>query len=282
MSMQSIVKSSFDLTYLNEKSYEIDVHFWNVAGCVVSKKSAVFTQVQSVTSGETWDVYSQNGVCCDPILNLFKDKYACLFKHADERGIKKAADYRKGLSQISGVLVLDMKDQNKKYLDKMTISKSEEVVSNFLKTKKVNADFLPRAKKLHAVFQESLPIAFVLCEGSLKCDILHNFSDVESDYFLNTAQGRVDFCQVAEFYMNGFKFGQEARGIFSEKYFLSTSSCSTSFKPQSKSTVWYPEAYKEVYSLDGPFATVMKPFFSVFGDFDAKSGITSMTLEVKK
>lgn len=282
MSIHSIVKSSFNLNYLNEASYEIEVHFCDVAGSLISKKSAVFTQQHSVTFGETWDVYSQNGVCCDPLLNLFKDKHTSLFKHPDERGIKKAAQYRKEVCQSSGVLVLDMKDKDKKYLDKAMISKSEEVISDFFRTKKVDSDFLPRAKKLHGVFQEALPIGFVLCEGSLKCDILNHFSDVECDYFLNTPAGRVDFCQVAEFYMNGFKFGQEVRGIFSEKYFLSTLSHSTSFKPQSKSTVWYPEAYKEIYSLDGTFAQVMKPFFSVSGSFDAKSGITSMSLEVKK
>ena len=265
--MQGITQSSFLLAPKNSDAYELQLSFLDQQGGPISQKSFIFSQQCPPQEGEIVDVYSQNGSCSEPLLKQ-------LFNKSDVAGVNKATRKLKALGPV--VLVLDLKDENKGYLDEGAIAKSEAVVCDFFQQKA--ADGAPKhAKKIHKLFQKTLD--FVICEGSLKTDLLKQFAEPEVEYFQNTQQGAIHFCQCAEFFMNGFKLGQEVRGIASEKYITPISG--HSFEPHQKSTVLYPALYKDIYSVHGKFAQVLKPVFSVNGRFDEESQITEMSVEMK-
>ncbi|MBS3905284.1 MAG: hypothetical protein KGZ39_08165 [Simkania sp.] len=282
MSMQSIHSILFSITKLNEKAYQLDTVFLDATASSVSKKTAVFIQQKPLGPDQTLDVYSQNGKCCDPPSNLFKNKHLQLLTSQDEIGIKSAAQKMQTVESLGlSVLVLDMKDENASYLDRESIIEAEETICDFYKQPSVDPGYLTRAKKVHALFQTTLPLDFVLCEGALKCNILKNFSEPEAEFLLHTKKGAIAFCQYAEFYMNSFKFGQETRDSFAEDYFRPVSSRFDAFQPQSKNTTWYPAAYKEIYSPRGEFFQVLKPIFSISGELDEARAITSISMEMK-
>ncbi len=164
-----------------------------------------------------------------------------------------------------------------------SVAKCEEVVCDFFKQEITNSAISSRSKKIHTLIQKNYPLDFVLCEGSLKMDILKygGFLDKEIEYFQKTKIGAKSFCQCAEFFMNAFKLGQEVRaheGTFlGEKYFIPISKKYAVLKPQKKSTVFYPSSYKELYSLEGDFAKVMSSIFSVSGQFDKDSQVDQHT-----
>ena len=154
---------------------------------------------KQVLGEELLDVYSQNGVCTADILKIFSKK--------DEQDVRKAVGMLK--SKAPTILVLDLRDPETGYKEnsKGTIAKCEQGVCDFFKAK--SYDEAPKhAKKVHSAFTPD----FVLCEGSLKMDLLKcgGFSASEVEYF-NTPSGSKSFCQCTEFFMNAFKFGQVAQ-----------------------------------------------------------------------
>ncbi len=272
MSMQAISSSAFSLTPLHQETYQLDVHFLGEDKDILAKKSSVFVQQSPVEAGVTWDIFSQNGVCSD---GFFTSKDRALFHHQDENGIKAAVKKLDGKKLTDpSVVVLDLKDPNRTYLDGEAIGIGEETVCQFLSNDGVGEGVLPRAKKVHQVLKGSLPLDYVLCEGSLKFALLTNFSENEADFFLN--RNPVAFCQYAEFYMNAFKLGQCTKTLSPEALFKPISH-SKPFKPQKTSTVLYPAAYQDIYSVDGPFFQTMKPVFSIKGTVDGR--ITSVSVE---
>ncbi|MBS0626346.1 MAG: hypothetical protein JSS32_09880 [Verrucomicrobia bacterium] len=266
----SISSSSFSFASLNQDAYKFQVQFSDAAGKPVSEKSFVFTQTQSPSEDtETLDVYSQNGVCRSNVLKH-------LFSQEDVLGVQNVA---KKAIQANGpvVYVLDLKGINKGYLDP-TIPKCEEAVCDFFKSEEADDAWTGAAQDVHKVFQKNLPVDFVLCEGSLKTKLVSEFSDEEAGFLLSK-KGVTAFCQVAEPFMNGFKLGQEVKGIAAKDYMAPVSKKVEVFHPTQKSTVLYPDAYKEIYSLNGAYAKSLSGVFSVSGDFDEETGITSMTVE---
>lgn len=263
--MNAISQCSFSLKSLHEQAYQLKVQFPNG-----SNKIFTFIQQSSLEKGEIVDIYSQNGACSASILNG-------LFQKKDVQGIQKAvAKLQEPLGP--SVMALDLHDPNTGYVDcQETIPVCEEAVCSFLKESTADGTTSKSAKKVHALFQKTLD--FVICEGSLKMDLLKGFSPQQVDYFLSAP---ASFCQCAELFMNSFKFGQEVDGILAEKYIKSVSSKFSVFKPYEKSTVFYPAMYKEIYSVDGSFAKGLKPVFSVSGGFDAVSKITTISLEMLK
>lgn len=278
---QAIHNASFAITPLHEQAYQLDIAFLDKTGDKLSNNSTIFSQQKGIQSGEILDIYSQNGVSCNPTVNLFQNQANQLFSTQDERGIIKAAKKIKS-SKLTGpvVLVLDLKDQEKKYANIEGITQSEKAVCEFYKQGSSNSDYLKRAKKVHSLLKQA-PLDFVICEGSLKHDLLHNFSEAEAEWLLSK-EGGLLFCQYAEYYMNGFKFGHESTQIHSKKYITPISSKYDSFQAHSKSKVWYPKIYKDVYASEGQFMSTLKPVFSIEGCYEESSGITSISVEVKQ
>ena len=272
----TIYQSIFTYKPLHVGAYELMVQFLNGEGCSVSDRSFVF-ESQSVhqVEGEVLDVYSQNGICKSPILKT-------LFKKQDCFDVANVAKRLAPLGQSLGplVYVLDLKGAHSSYLDP-TISKCEDVVCQFFKKSSVEDEVLPKyAKQIHELFQSTHPLDFVLCEGSLKKRLIHEFSDFEADFFLSK-RGSQFFCEFTEPFINGFKVGQQVRGIEAHDYMTPVSNKYTAFQPHRKSTVWYPPFYKDLYSLEGAYAKRMSSAFSVSGDYDQETEITTMSLRVK-
>lgn len=259
----------FSLTTLHSEAYELEVVFPPLMQEVgISSKTFTFIQKPAYVSGEMVDIYSLNGVCQRE-----------LFKCDDGQAIQKAAD--KWLDQESAsptIVVLDLKDSHLSYQQDLKIAKYENAVCDFFKSAKTNAIVKGKdAKKVYPLSEASVAVDFVLREGSLKHDLLSYFSPAQGEYLLSK-QGGTGFCQCAEFFMNGFKLGQEAAGISAENYV--TALANKKFHPYQTSIVWYPPLYKEMYSLQGPFAKALKSVFSVTGAFDEKTGITSLNVEM--
>ena len=62
------------------------------------------------------------------------------------------------------------------------------------------------------------------------------------------------------------------------KTYLKPISDDKSFEPCQASTVFYPEDYKETYAPEGDFAKTLAPFFSVTGNFDPQTKITTLNM----
>lgn len=284
MNQIGIENCSFELKSLNEDAYELDVKFLGKKNVKISNATIVFKQEKLVSCGETVDIYSQNGVSTKNIQELFTSEEHGLFKPADLKGMAIAAR-KMQTTVLNGptVIALDMKDEEKSYLQKYCIREVEAGVCAFFQQKKPQSKALGAAEKVRALIQKELPCDFILAEGTLKSDIIHTFSEKEAEWFLTTKTGAIKFCQCAEFYMNAFKLGQAPDGMFADDYFHPISSSAGSFQPQSKSTVWYPESYKQIYSLNGKFSKTMKKVFSLEGSegYDIHTGITSISVEMK-
>lgn len=279
----SIVSSTFNIKPLNESAYELTIRSSDEATNQYDT-TFIFVQSPSVQPGTIVDVFTKNGKCSSaPIETIFSNR--------DVQEIKKAAK-KTGAPTPSGavVAVLDLQDPCAGYLpsDKCveTIANCEQVVCDFFKNDKGTA-LSGSAKKVRSLLKTTLPLDFVICEGSLKKHLLQygGFSAKEIEYF-HTRSGALSFCQCAEFFMNGFKLGQRAYNAGHTTEFLADEyiepiSANAVFQPFSKSTVFYPALYKEVYSPAGPFAQTLKTIFAVSGDFDSSTKITTLNMERK-
>lgn len=276
MSMEQIDGSIFNIKPLNDGAYELKVQFLNKEKKHISDQIFTFCQKnQNLKDGKILDVYSQNGFCRTAMLKN-------LFKKRDLKGVEQAAKKLASPFEPKGpvVCVLDIKGMQKSYQDPK-ISKCEKVVCDFFHEKTVEDSQSPIGKKIHGLFQKSHPLDFVICEGSLKSHLLKKFTDKQVVEYLQSKSGSKSFCQVAEFFMNGFKFGQEASDIKAKDYIKPVSSKFDVFHPYKKSTVWYPVLYKDLYSPQGVYAKALNPIFSVKGSLDENSGITTVNVEKK-
>lgn len=263
-----ITGCSFTLTHLHSQAYELDVTFATNDAPEASKKQFTFIQQSPAYIPEIVDIYSQNGTCLKTISQLFTKK--------DEKGIEQAAQkWSEENPCTPSLLVLDLKDESQSYKNKALIQEKELAFSDFLQEDSLH--LTRRAQKIHQIFEQKLPLDFILCEGALKCDLLHQFSDAQADYFLHSRKGRLDFCQYAEPYMTAFKLGQTVKGFTAQDYFLAPSH--KSFKPAEISTVWYPAAYEEIYSIESPFFDVMRSIFSLTGSKDPLTHISTISVK---
>lgn len=275
MSINNISNASFLLQKHNECAYELKIQFTNADEKAISDKSFTFKQqTLALQAGEILDVYSQNGICHQEILGH-------LFENRDVKEIRSAVKKLAPPLTPSGPLffVLDLKGETEGYFDPQ-IAKCEQVVCDFFKNI-TSHKASTRAKKVRSLFEQAAPLNFVLCEGSLKSKLLKEFSDPEIAFF-QSKLGAHSFCQCAEYFMNGFKLGQEVGGISASNFITPVSEKFAAFYPYEKSTVWYPPSYKDLYSLDGTYAQTLKPVFFLSGNFDALDGITTMSVEVKR
>jgi len=255
----------FNITPLHENAYELNVHFSNN-----SVKTFTFSQHASVKEGNLSDVFTKNGLCSTPLQ----------FQKRDLQEAKNVVSHLQSKDPI--IAVFDLKEPHTHYIPcsscENTIAKSEELVCNFFQGKRVNSLVSNHAEKIRT----QLSLDYILCEGSLKEDLLKNggFSDQEIEHLNSNS---MQFCQLAEFFMNGFKLGQSCKNhdteFLAEKYIKPISN--TIFESYKKSTVFYPSLYKNMYSVEGNFAKTLSSVFSVSGEFSEKTQITTLIVEKK-
>src|SRR5690348_1913727 len=253
----NIFSSSFQLTSLHESAYQLKVNFLSEKGAVVDGKEFTFVQDFYPEAEKICDVFTKNGTCNASILKkLFSNKDVA---QAEQSAVCFSTPPKALL------WVLDLKDPKSGYSNSHPIKKNEEEVYQFFKADKVNSTASSPSKKLYEIFHRNVPMGFMICEGSLKADLLSKggFTDPEVAYF-NTHEGGLDFCQMAEFFMNAFKLGQEGKG---QAGFLKGSSfiyplSEKPFQPSKVSTVLYPPFYKQIYAVDGQFAKTLGTVFS--------------------
>lgn len=283
MSISSISKASFHLEPIKEDSYTLRIEFLQETDAVVSQKDFIFSLGEegkntdhAAFENELFDVYSQNGICDPEILET-------LFTKTDVQEIRRAIRLLKTFKfQGPTILVLDLKVPEAGYREdpEGTIAKSEKVICDFLKNRTLSSEVTKHARHFH----KALTPDFILCEGSLKKDILRygEFSPAEVDYF-HTSAGLKTLCQYTEFFMNAFKMGKTAQGqsgtLSAHQYIKPMSD--KSFRPCVKSTVFYPPTYKEMYSLEGAFMNVLENAYSVEGEHHHDLQITRISVTRK-
>jgi hypothetical protein len=248
--------------------YEMQIKFLDKDESLVSQKEFVFEMQQAEESKaskeeqgeELIDAFTKNGKCNSKIAKVVNN----LFDKDDVAEATMVAGLLKG-SKSPTMLVLDLKDQGTGYKGSPNIPKSEAAA----------------CKKLAQGALAAFTPDFVMCEGSLKVDVLKSgdFSASEIEYF-HTPAGAGSFCKCAEFFMHFFKFGINAHGkkgdLLAGKYIVPITG--KSYKPCTKSTVLYPKFYKDDYPLDGVIAKELKKVFGITGGYDPKTGITTWNL----
>jgi hypothetical protein len=269
MGSQAITGSSFQVVPLHESAYELKISFSK--GTDKSSKIFTFIQQPVVKEGVIFDVMTKNGQVGIPIQDFF-----------NVTEYKEMENAAKQLTPVSlnepRIAVLDIKDSHLQYSEHSIVER-ETQVCEFLRSDQATVNGL--AGQVHAIVNQKLNIDFALQEGSLKRALVHQggFTDQEIEYFY-TRPGKIDFCQVAEFFMNGFKMGQEVKtgtNLFqSHPYITQISKRFESFQPRNRSVVFYPSLYKKMYSPDGDFAKVLSSVFTITGEYNKKNKITTL------
>ncbi len=277
-SYANVSSSSFSLKVLNESAYDFMVHFYDGKGHSVGDAKFTFIQEGNPSEEVIVDVFTKNGSCSPNLLSK-------LFSRSDVKEAKRAA-LKLGSQVTSTVMgVLDLKHPEFGYLKGGEwIGDCEKEVCAFFQSSTACGGVSTSSKNLHQLFKSSLPVDFILCEGSLKVDLVQQggFTEGQLSYF-HTKPGVVSFCQTAEFFMNAFKLGEVGYAgpvSFQGEHFI-TSVGGKAFQPCQVSSVLYPPLYKNVYSVEGEFAQVMSSVFSVTGGFDPATQITTLNVEKK-
>ncbi len=253
------MQTSFTIHPQGQDHYQLEIGFANnMAETNTFRKVSFFTECEPVQN-TVWDICTKNGHTQS--CNIFNKK--------DTKAVKKAVELLPD-DRPPTILTLDLKDKLEGYSAscKEEIRLKENQIITSMKTKKVFKDH----------------IDFMLHEGSLKADLLQAglFSEKECA-FLNSPAGAMPFCQIAEYFMNGFKLGACAKihgVVFSAKQYITpVSERFSEFLPVKQSIVLYPEEYQKLYSQESPFARSLEPAFVVEGDYFAESGITKICVE---
>ena len=98
----------------------------------------------------------------------------------------------------------------------------------------------------------------------------------------------MEFCQLTEFFMNAFKFGQtiscaSSPHVFTaEPYLADITGVFPQVFPCRFSHVLYPSSYQEIYAVDSPFFKKLLSIFSVVGQFDPSSQITTVVVQERE
>lgn len=237
---------------LHESAYQLNLNFKTEENSFLR----TFTFIETTPiNGKVQDIFTKNGVC-----QSFSP--SAPFTKREIKEAKASAPLVDSSCQT--VAAFDFNDAEKRYLNGPNIQSTEQSILTLFQDAKVKS---------------LIPAQFILCEGSLKADILKGLSDREVEY-LNSKSGAVSFCECAEYFMNGMKLGGAPKEFEIQKYFKEIGKAS--FKPVKTSTVFYPDQYKEIYAPTSPFASALIPVFSVTGNYSATSKITTLHVERKK
>lgn len=284
MSINSISSASFNIEAYHDNAYALSIQFSNNENKKISEKSFIFTQTLPPQESKIWDVYTKNSTC-HPLKKIFRkpdvDQANLVFKHMTSLSLLPIS------SNEPLIATFDFQDSKSKYLDALgSIAHSEVEICDFIKNKIAKGS--EYAKNIHSLFKNSIPLDFLMCEGSLKKDLLTKGGFApEQIVYLNSSKGNgsKDFCQMAEFFMNGFKFGQSiqdnAAQFNGKDYIQPISNRFEAFKPGHVSTTFYPPEYKDMYALDGPFAEKLSSVFVKSGGFSESTQITTLKLQRK-
>lgn len=302
MSVNTISNALFSIETKNLKEYELHVQFVNNNQHVVSDRKFTFIQKEEIEKGYTLDVFTQNATC-EKKKNI-KEIWKHIFRqNKDEKKYSKsksetiatALNYniQSENQPAQRIFVLDLQDPQTRYTVLTPIENYEKIIDEFLRTDLDTKKSVSDTEKINTLFKK-YQVNFVLHEGSLKFDILNSkaFSPQEIEFFQDHSQGPngerspgpLLFCQCAEFFMNAFKFGQEAQGgessFLASKYIVPLAE-GAKFHPQEQSVVLFPPYYKDAYSSNGAYTQAISSRFSVNCELDEKTDITTMQLKMK-
>lgn len=228
-----------------------------------SEKSIEFFQDPKTrpVPGKTVDLHSQNGDVTQK----------------DKETLEKATMLAEKLNHTSDqtLLVLDLKGSGGKYLD------NEELIT------RNEATVLQQFKADYPVLN------FIILEGSLKIDILRSgiFTSEEIKYLQEDSKGKVDLCQIAEFFMMAFKFGQSAtcnKTNFVFQKYIHPIGNDKPFQPRMENVIFFPSLYKDACALEGKLASCYRSVFNVAGKFHKQVSkittwvVTPLQIEGKK
>lgn len=243
---------SFSTKPLHESAYELSLTFKSQETSFI--RTFTFLET-SPTAGSVQDIFTKNGVC-----QAFNPAHP--FTKREIKEAKATLPLYDPLLQT--VAVFDFSDSETRYIKRNTIDSAEMSVLSLFQDAKIKA---------------LIPAKFILCEGSLKHDLLKGLSDPEIE-FLNSTEGAKTFCECAEYFMNGMKLGASPRELDFHKYFRNIGN--EAYKPVKVSTVFYPEQYKTIYAPNSPFAETLIPVFNVTGNYSPHNKITTLHVERRK
>lgn len=269
MSAEAISKVSYGLESLNEVAYNLVVNFHAKDGSLHSRKVIQFQQQCPQQVGTVTDVITKNSLC-----QIFS------FEKREVQEAKKVMSMVQADAPGPFVAVFDFKDPTYGYGNHShpSILQNEDAAVNFF-ANPLPAGSKKSLKDIHGLFHSAHPIDFILCEGSLKTDILTKFEDKQIE-FLNSKDFTEGFCICAEYFMHGFKQGQAPNDMQPLKYFKAVSKQTQTYAAQTDSKVFYPPLYKDTYGPYSDFVKSLMPIFNVVSKANLCNGI--VTLSVRK
>lgn len=274
---------SFNIKPLNPQAYHLEILFSSPMGPPTAKLITFTKEHQSCGNQTILDIFTKNGLIQDntalKINKLFDLK-------KDLPAMQSFSQLDKNIGPVVGVF--DYKDKNHGYKHSDNIKHAEATACEFMANQ--NSYKNARLSQLQQLFHKK--IDYFITEGSLKAEIVNSalFSDEEIARFHMKGDGSQKFCQLAEFVMNGLKFGQTAKACGTEftasKFILPVTPQTEPFTPQKQSLVFYPEEYLTTYAIDSPFAQTLSSVFKVSHQFsqkiDMKAPSNTTTLFIKE
>ncbi|MFA6915778.1 MAG: hypothetical protein WC222_05230 [Parachlamydiales bacterium] len=276
MTIGKVIGSNCTVSFLNEYAYEVHIHF-KLQNQSSSEQVFVFKEEQKPSSGAVVDVFTKNAVCHKSLVK----------KIFTRKEVQEATDVVKQFqaSQVEGtkVAVFDLQNPITRYLPAGEIADCENVVQTFFTQKYLLAG---HPKKVHELFQRELKVDYLLCEGSLKTDILMQggLEDHQITY-LNSSEGALGFCGFTEYFMHGLKLGHtittpSKNTLEGSKYFKAIGT-EEAYKPRQSSTVFYPFQYRDMYSVTGKYAKSLADSFTVSGRYYESTKISILNTALK-
>ena len=182
-----IIGSSFSITSLGESSYRLNTHFHQENGSVHCR-FIDFHRTPSLKEATVCDIFTKNGKCAS-------DFQTSLFKQSDLKDCKGIPHLMMKYSATQYVAVVDLKDGEGTYHDLKTIQAHEKQLMEFLSQK---TQWGKTAGKIRELLLGQGPF-FMICEGSLKHDLLEKFFSKEEIRLLSLSskwQAALPACRI--------------------------------------------------------------------------------------
>ncbi len=235
------------------------------------------------TTGRVVDVYPLNTTFKQPNHRFLKDS----MRNADLANIASVVGH---VNELGGtrLIVIDVKDKAQTYHNKAEISHGEEylreVLANDHPLEGVRAGFKTHLRQLNT--------RYLICEGSLKADLVtHTFSQEQNHYFHTTQRGGDYLCQIAELVNNGIKVGLDVEAgdfVFgASNYFRAISNhhpdIHTDFHLREihniQMTTLYSPYYHESYGPGGVYVSALQEHFGAQHSYDQTTRITRIDIQ---
>lgn len=279
-------KNQLTICFFDSRKMEISkivFEFLPVKSISGSNLISFFNEILRKGTYKIADVYPLNGTAKRGTFSITD-----FVRPIHRKEIQQHVEKLKDAHDYVRLMVIDFKDSSIAYVNRDEILKTEEAFAKFLREAAPTGKNADTQAKIHKLIREN-GIDFIINEGKLKADLLiHTFTDPAQKAFIQNKDNSQLFCQLCEVMMNGFKKGEEivVNGIHyhPNDYITVLNAPSFIYNGQNPPDnqllqTYYPGNYKDTYSKDGLYYSLINKISKVGYHYDNIEKITTITIQ---